>query len=108
MNRQNAEARHIFLFFFFETNNSLHFAYSLGHCLLILLYWRGNGIQKIKDDSKLKGKQTSNAAVRDQFQLFATFLTPILSRYRLPLRPKIFQVPIWWRNWQAMRIGNQN
>ena len=26
-----------------ETNNVPRFAYSLGHCLLILLYWGGNG-----------------------------------------------------------------
>jgi hypothetical protein len=43
-------------------------------------------IRKIKDDSKIKGKQTSIAAVKDQFLAFATFPTPLLSRYRLPLK----------------------
>jgi hypothetical protein len=41
--------------------NSPRFAYSLGHCLFILLYWVGNGntkIHKIEDDSKIK-KQTN-------------------------------------------------
>jgi hypothetical protein len=39
-------------------------------------------IHKIKETSKIKDKQTSIAAVRDQFLSFATFLTPLLSRYR--------------------------
>ena len=40
---------------------------------------------KSKKTAKLKGKQTSIAAVRGHFLSFATFPTPILSRYRLPL-----------------------
>jgi hypothetical protein len=40
---------------------------------------------KSKTTAKLKGKQTSTAAVWDQFLSFATFPTPLLSRYRLPL-----------------------
>ncbi len=40
---------------------------------------------KSKTTAKLKGKQSSVAAVRDQFLSFATFPTPLLSRYRRPL-----------------------
>ncbi len=40
---------------------------------------------KSKTIAKLKGKQTSIAAVRGHFLSYATFSTPILSRYRLPL-----------------------
>jgi hypothetical protein len=40
---------------------------------------------EIKMTAKLKAKRTSIAAVRDQFLSFATFPTPLLSRYRLPL-----------------------
>jgi hypothetical protein len=39
---------------------------------------------KSKTTAKLQGKQTSIAEVRDQLLSFATFLTPLLSRYRLP------------------------
>jgi len=31
-----------------------HFAYSAGHYLLILLYWGGTEIDKIKDDGKIE------------------------------------------------------
>jgi hypothetical protein len=41
---------------------------------------------KSKTTAKLKGKQTSIAAVRDQFLSFASFLTSLLSRYRLSLK----------------------
>jgi hypothetical protein len=44
---------------------------------------------KSKTTSKLKGKQTSIAAVRDQYLSFATFPNPLLSRYRLPLRAEL-------------------
>jgi hypothetical protein len=41
---------------------------------------------EMETTGKLQGKQTSIAAVREQFLSFATFLNPLLSRYRLPLR----------------------
>jgi hypothetical protein len=41
------------------------------------------------ETGKLKGKQTSIAAVRDQFLSFATFLTHFLFRYRLPVPLKV-------------------
>jgi hypothetical protein len=44
----------------------------------------GNGnILKIKMQSKLNSKQTSIATVRDIYRLYATFLTPLGSQYRL-------------------------
>jgi hypothetical protein len=49
---------------------------------------------KSKTTAKLKGKQTSIAAVRDQFLSFATFPTTLLSRYRLPLSQRIFLLQI--------------
>jgi hypothetical protein len=39
--------------------------------------------EEIKTTAKLTAKRSSNAAVRDQFLLFATFPTHLLSRYRL-------------------------
>jgi hypothetical protein len=38
----------------YRDNNSPRFAYSSGHCLLILFYWAETEIHKIKDDSKIK------------------------------------------------------
>ncbi len=40
---------------------------------------------KSKTRSKLRGKRTSIAAVRDILWTFGTFPTPLLSHYRLPL-----------------------
>jgi hypothetical protein len=42
--------------------------------------------KKTKTTAKLKGKQSSIGAVWDQFLSFATFPTPLIFRYRLPLR----------------------
>jgi hypothetical protein len=47
---------------------------------------------KSKTTAKLKGKLTLIAAVRDQFLSFATFLTLLLSRYRLPLTDTFKQI----------------
>ncbi len=38
--------------------------------------------------AKLKDKRTSITTVRDQFQSFATFPTPLVSHWSLPLRRK--------------------
>ncbi len=67
-----------------------HFAYSLGHCLLILLYWGGNGNMYIKSKTtaKFKGKQTSVAAARDQFLSFAGLPDPL--SFSLPTTFKLF------------------
>jgi hypothetical protein len=47
----------------------------------------GNGnILKIKTTAKLNSKQTSIATVRDIYRMYATFLTPLGSHYRLPLK----------------------
>jgi hypothetical protein len=72
-------------FTLYGDNNSPRFAYSSGHHLLICFTGAETEIPKIKDDSKIKRQKTSIAAVRDQFLSFATFPTPLLSRYRLPL-----------------------
>jgi hypothetical protein len=34
-------------------SNTPRFAYSVGHCLFILLYWAEAGKNKIEDDSKI-------------------------------------------------------
>jgi hypothetical protein len=50
----------------------------------------GNGnILKIKTTAKLNSKQTSIAAVRNIFRMYATFLTPLGSHYRLPVPSRI-------------------
>ncbi len=58
------------------------FASSWGHRLLILLFLAEPEIAKTT--TKLKGKQTSIAVVRDLLRTFATFPAPMLSHYRLP------------------------
>jgi hypothetical protein len=45
------------------------------------LLGRKRKYKKSKTTAKLNGKKTSIAAVRDQFLSFATFPTPLLSRY---------------------------
>jgi hypothetical protein len=62
------------------------FAFSVGHCLLILLYWGGNEIRKIKDDSKIHREKNIIAAVRNKWGQFERFPTSLLSRCRLPLK----------------------
>jgi hypothetical protein len=48
---------------------------------------------KSKTTAKLNGKQTSIATVWDLYQMYATFLTPLGSHYRLPLRRVSFYGP---------------
>ena len=42
-------------------------------------------MDKIKDDSKLNGKQISIATVWDLYRMYATFLNTLGSHYRQPL-----------------------
>ncbi len=66
----------------------------------------GNGnILKIKTTAKLNSKQTSIAAVRDIYRMYATFLTPLGSYYRLPLRG--IYLDLLNKNWPGTSlIGN--
>jgi hypothetical protein len=69
-----------------ETNSSLRFAYRYRTSPIdFALLGRKQKCIKSKTTAKLKGKKISIAAVRDQFLSFATFQTPLFSRYRLPL-----------------------
>ncbi len=70
-----------------KANNLLRLTYSWGHCLKIVLYLAEMEIYlKIKTTAKLNSKQTSIAVVRDIYRMYATFLTPLSSHYRLPLK----------------------
>ncbi len=59
----------------------------IAYCIALL--GRKRKYIKLKTTGKLKGKQTLIPKVRDQFLSFATFPTPLPSRYRLPLRCKV-------------------
>jgi hypothetical protein len=66
-----------------------------------------------KTTAKFKDKQTSIAMVQDLLRTFATFPTPFLSRYRLPLkaikrsvaREKIFSITIYMIQTVSVRQG---
>jgi hypothetical protein len=49
---------------------------------------------KLKTTAKLNSKQTSIATVRDLYRMYATFLTPFGSHYRLPLTRGLLQIQI--------------
>ncbi len=77
-----------------------------------LLGGNGNTL-KSKTTAKLREKRISLAAVRDILWTFGTFLTSLLSRYRLPLRNhKIVQIKffpyIFWLVDGKRRIRKSN
>jgi hypothetical protein len=74
-------------------SNSPRFAYSSGHCLLILLGRKQKYI-KSKLTAKLIEKRTSIAAVRNKLGQIDTFLTPLLTINYFKSKGN----PVWLRN----------
>jgi hypothetical protein len=59
---------------------------------------------KLKTTAKFNSKQTLIATVRDQYWMYATFLTPLCSHYRLPLSTASEAIP--WSGFLFVTLGS--
>jgi hypothetical protein len=67
-----------------EANNLLRFSYSWGHHPKVFALLGGQeSTLKLKTTAKLRSKQTSIPTVRDLYRMYAPFLTPLGSHYRV-------------------------